>query len=82
MDRLDGYQLVFEGTNGKFESTPILTEGNKGNCKFAKPLPPGDYKLNMNIIKLTKVVTVPDLAKTALTLDMKVSAGGMELVFK
>ena len=82
MDRLDGYQLVFEGTNGRFESTPILTEGNKGNCKFTKPLPPGEYKLNMNIIKLTKVVTVPDLAKSALTLDMKVSAGGMELVFK
>jgi hypothetical protein len=61
MDRLDGFVLVLEGASGRYESTPILTEGNQGNCKFTRPVPPGDYKLNMSILKMVANVPVPDL---------------------
>jgi glutamine transport system substrate-binding protein len=73
-DRLDGFKLVLEGSTATYASTPILMDGNKGHCKFATPVPPGDYKLN--ILKLATVnVTVPKLAKTALTLDLNIGNG-------
>ena len=82
MDRLDGFVLVLQGPAGAYQSTPILTEGNKGNCRFSQPVPPGDYKLNMNILKLTTTVTVPDLPKNALAMTMNISASGISITFK
>jgi ABC-type amino acid transport substrate-binding protein len=72
MDRLDGFKFVLEGASGKYESTPILTDGNRGNCKFVRPVPPGEYKLNISILKLVTTVPVPDLAKTALSMDLNI----------
>lgn len=72
MDRLDGFKFVLEGASGKYESTPILTEGNRGNCKFVRPVPPGEYRLNISILKLVTTVPVPALAKTALTMDLNI----------
>jgi glutamine transport system substrate-binding protein len=74
MERLDGYQLVLVGPGGQFQSTPILTEGNKGHCKFTQPVPPGDYKLNISILKMTANVPVPEFEKTSLTMDMNISS--------
>jgi ABC-type amino acid transport substrate-binding protein len=83
MDRLDGFVLVLEGTQGKYESTPILTTGNKGNCKFTRPVPPGDYKLNLSILRMRDVkVAVPDLPKSTLTMDMNISTSGITIPFK
>jgi ABC-type amino acid transport substrate-binding protein len=82
MDRLDGFVLVLEGASGAYQSTPILTEGNNGNCKFAKPVPPGEYKLNMSILRMTAKVPVPDLAKTALGMDLNISGSGISIQFK
>jgi ABC-type amino acid transport substrate-binding protein len=82
MDRLDGFVLVLQGANGKYESAPILTNGNKGSCKFTQPVPPGDYKLNMSIFKMTKDLQVPELAKNALTMEMNISATGIIIAFK
>jgi glutamine transport system substrate-binding protein len=82
MDRLDGFVLVLEGNSGRYESTPILTTGNKGNCKFTRPVPPGDYKLNMSIMRMTAKVTVPELAKSALAMDMNISTGGIAITLK
>jgi hypothetical protein len=82
MDRLDGFVLVLEGSVGKYQSTPILTDGNHGSCKFAQPVPPGEYKLNMSIFKMVTKVTVPDLAKTSLGMDMRVSSGGIAITLK
>jgi polar amino acid transport system substrate-binding protein len=75
MDRLDGFVLVLEGASGRYESTPILTEGNKGNCKFARPVPPGDYRLNLRILQMATDVPVPPLPKTALTMDLSIGRG-------
>jgi len=82
MDRLDGFILVLEGPQGKYQSTPILTEGNRGNCKFAQPVPPGEYRLAMSIFKMVTTVTVPDLSKISLGMDMRVSSGGISITLK
>ena len=68
MDRLDGYVLVLEGPSGKYQSTAILTDGNRGNCKFTRPIPPGKYTLNMSIFQTTTTVEVNEIPKN--TLDM------------
>ncbi|MBN2241272.1 MAG: amino acid ABC transporter substrate-binding protein [Acidobacteria bacterium] len=74
MDRLDGFVLVLQGTGGTFRSTPILTEGNSGNCRFNTPMPPGDYKLDMmSIFKTAATVTVQEYPKTALDMLINVS---------
>jgi ABC-type amino acid transport substrate-binding protein len=82
MDRLDGFVLVLAGASGRYESTPILTEGNRGNCKFKSPVPPGDYRLDMSILKMTANVPVPDLAKTSLAMDLNISGSGIQIQFK
>lgn len=82
MDRLDGFVLVLDGKAGKYQSTPILTEGNRGNCKFTQPVPPGEYRLAMSIFKMVTTVTVPDLSKNSLAMDMKVSSGGISITLK
>jgi ABC-type amino acid transport substrate-binding protein len=82
MDRLDGFVLVLEGGTGKYQSTPILTEGNRGNCKFTSPVPPGEYRLNMSVPRMTVKVPVPDLAKTSLVMEMSISGNGASIQFK
>jgi ABC-type amino acid transport substrate-binding protein len=82
MDRLDGFVLVLEGASGRYQSTPILTEGNRGNCKFTSAVPPGEYRLNMSILRMTAKVPVPDLPKTSLALDLNISGSGISILFK
>jgi ABC-type amino acid transport substrate-binding protein len=82
MDRLDGFVLVLEGTQGKYQSTPILTDGNRGNCKFSQPVPPGDYRLAMNIFQMVTTVTIPDFSKSSLTMEMRVSSQGIAITVK
>jgi ABC-type amino acid transport substrate-binding protein len=82
MDRLDGFVLVLEGASAKYQSTPILTDGNRGSCKFTQPVPPGDYKLAMSIFKLVKTITVPEMPKNSLAMDMRVATGGIEIILK
>jgi hypothetical protein len=82
MDRLDGFQLVLEGPNGTFQSAPILTNGNRGSCRFPQRIPPGEYKMAMSIFKMTTNVKVPELAKNSIAMDMRVSAKGIEIDFK
>jgi ABC-type amino acid transport substrate-binding protein len=82
MDSLDGFQLALVGPNGKYQSTPILTEGNRGNCKFATSVPPGEYSLSMPISRTPSKVPVPDLPKTSLLMDMSISGGTITITFK
>jgi ABC-type amino acid transport substrate-binding protein len=71
-DRLDGFRLVLASASGKFESSPIIMNGNKGHCKFTTAIPPGEYTLTIDFLKMTAKVPVPRLAKTALTMDLNV----------
>ncbi len=79
MDRLDGFQLVLVGEGGTFQSAPILTNGNRGSCKFSNPIPPGKYKLNFSILRMTTEVDIPKLPTRSLTLDMSIGAGGITI---
>ncbi len=79
-ERLDGFQLLLVGSAGTFQSTSILTNGNRGNCKFDRPIPPGEYKLNMTILKMTTTVTIPKLPTRSISLDMSIGAGGVTIV--
>lgn len=79
MSRLDGYTLVLVGSAGTYSSEPILTEGNKGSCRFTTPIPPGEYKLQMTILKMSTVVDIPKLPKSALVLDMNITANGVTI---
>lgn len=72
MDRLDGFKFVLEGASGRYESTPILTEGNHGSCRFLNPVPPGEYRLNISILRLVTTVPVPNYPKTSLTMDLNI----------
>lgn len=72
MDRLDGFKFVLEGASGRYESTPILTEGNHGTCRFVRPVPPGEYRLNISILRLVTTVPVPNYPKTSLTMDLNI----------
>jgi len=79
MDRLDGFQLVLVGASGTFQSTPILTNGSKGNCKFNNPIPPGEYKLNMSILRMTATVDIPKMPTRNITLDMNIGSSGVTI---
>jgi ABC-type amino acid transport substrate-binding protein len=81
MDTLDGFEFVLEGASGRYVSTPILTEGNRGNCKFTKAVPPGDYRINISILRMVANVQVPALAKTSLSMTMNI-AGSATIGFK
>jgi ABC-type amino acid transport substrate-binding protein len=71
MDRFDGFVLVLRGPAGQYQSNSINTEGNRGTCKFTQPVPPGEYTLNLSIIRMSMTVTVPELSKASLTMDMR-----------
>jgi glutamine transport system substrate-binding protein len=74
MDRLDGFQLVLQGAPGNFKSTGIRTDGDRGNCAFNTPVPPGEYRLDMmSIFQTTAKVVVPDLAKSSLSMELKIA---------
>jgi len=79
MDRLEGYQLVLQGSGGTYKSDYIRTSGNRGNCKFNQPIPPGDYKLTMNIFKMTTTVSIQEFPKSTMTMVMNISTGGISI---
>jgi hypothetical protein len=72
MERLDGYQLSLTGPNGRFTSTPILTNGPRGSCKFNTPVPPGEYSLSMPIFHLNTTIKIPQSAASSVTFDMAI----------
>jgi hypothetical protein len=82
MDGLDGFQLQLEGPAGTYKSTPILTEGNRGNCKFTTPVPPGEYKLQMPMSRTPAKVPVLDYPKTSLEMEMNISGGTTSVIVK
>ncbi len=74
MDRLDGFQLVLAGVQS-YQSTPILTNGNRGSCKLGA-VPPGEYRLSMAIFKLSnQLVKIPESATRSITFEMNIGAG-------
>jgi ABC-type amino acid transport substrate-binding protein len=73
MDRLDGFQIALAGAQS-YQSTPILTSGNRGSCRLSS-VPPGEYRLSMPIFKLNTTVNVPKIPARTVTFDMNIGAG-------
>jgi polar amino acid transport system substrate-binding protein len=73
MDRLDGFQMVLVGSRS-FQSTPIMTDGNRGSCRISA-VPPGDYQLNMSILRMTATMKVPKVPSRSIVYDMRVGNG-------
>jgi ABC-type amino acid transport substrate-binding protein len=73
MDRLDGFQLVLQGTAGRYTSSHITTTDNSGTCDFGTPVPPGTYKLDMyKILQSVAEVEIPEKAQKSFTLDIDI----------
>jgi ABC-type amino acid transport substrate-binding protein len=74
MDRLDGFQFVLQGANGTFRSTPIITDGNRtGTCRFATPVPPGNYTMRIDILGITVDVPVPEFPQPTLSMTVNIA---------
>jgi ABC-type amino acid transport substrate-binding protein len=72
-DSLEGFELVLEGPSGQYKSTPLMTNGNRGTCKFTKPIPPGVYTLDMmRAFRTSAKVEILPLPKSALAMDISV----------
>jgi polar amino acid transport system substrate-binding protein len=72
MDRLDGFQLVLQGSAGRFTSSHITTTDNSGSCNFG-PVPPGEYTLDMSkILQTVAKVMVPEKAVKSLTMEIDI----------
>jgi hypothetical protein len=74
MDRLDGHVVTLVGPNGTFTSSPINTNGNHGSCKFPNPIPPGEYRVSMPVLKMNTNITVPKASTRTMTLDMSIGS--------
>jgi ABC-type amino acid transport substrate-binding protein len=72
IDLLDGFTVVFQGEGGRFESTPILTSGNRGNSRFSRPVPPGEYKMTISRLGLETTVRVPEVPKNSVAMTVNI----------
>ena len=83
MERLDGFQFVLQGPNGTFRSTAIETDGvSRGSCRFAQPVPPGDYTLNISILGLTANVSISESLQTSLSMTVNIDASRVTIAFR
>lgn len=71
MDRLDGFQLVLAGERS-YQSTPILTNGNRGSCRLSN-VAPGDYRLSMTIFGLSnQAISIPKSATRSIAFEFNI----------
>jgi TonB family protein len=76
MDLLQGSVLFLEGPdNNKYQSSPILVDGDHGSCEFTQPIPQGQYKLVMTTFALRADVAIPPTPYPAVALHMNIAPG-------
>jgi len=77
MDKLDGFQIVLAGDRS-YQSSPILTNGNRGSCKLST-VAPGEYRLSMPIFRLNTVVKIPKSATRSISFEMNIATSGITI---
>jgi hypothetical protein len=82
MDRLDGFQAEFAGASARFTSEPILTSGNRGSCRFLVPIPPGTYRLNISIFRMSVEIKIPEKAVSNVAFDLNITNRGINITEK
>ena len=80
MDLLGGAVLVLEGPgDNKYKSSPILINGDHGNCEFSPLIPPGEYRLVMSIFGLNTPVVIPPDQQTPVAMDINISPNSISI---
>ena len=75
IERLEGFQFVLQGANGRYTSTHIETNGtNRGTCRFTQPVPPGNYTLDISVLGMRDTVQVPELSQSSLAMTMNIAS--------
>jgi hypothetical protein len=73
MSRLDGSVFILEGKYAIFQSTPVLTDGGKGKCKFNQPIPVGEYRLIIDIFKISTSISIPNMPQRTINMKLDIS---------
>jgi TonB family protein len=80
MDLLQGTVLVLEASdNRKYQSSPILINGNQGNCEFPEMVPAGNYALITSIFASRKDVVIPPTPYRVVSLHMNMLPGNISI---
>jgi beta-lactamase regulating signal transducer with metallopeptidase domain len=84
LGRLDGTVAELESPNNdRYQSTPILTDGERGDFMFSQPIPPGKYKLAMRALGLNAdLIIPPSQGRAPVILDMNISPNGISITSK
>jgi len=74
LERLDGQKIKFSTSDDHgYQSTGIVNEDGHGTCKLEN-VPPGEYKLQMEIFKLTTTIRIPATSSQAVSFDMRIGS--------
>jgi TonB family protein len=70
MDSIKSSVLILEAVdNRRYQSTPIVINGNEGSCEFPDPVPPGQYKI-IYTFTYRQDVTIPPTPHSAVSLNI------------
>jgi hypothetical protein len=58
IERLAGFQVVLDNGEKRYLSSPVKVQDGQGICKISD-VPPGKYKLQMEILRMTAAFNVP-----------------------
>ena len=71
LERLDGEKIkLLTSDDHGYQSTGIVVENGHGKCKLEN-VPPGEYKLEMDIFKLKTTIRIPAISSQAVSFDMR-----------
>jgi hypothetical protein len=71
--------MTLSGSGGNFTSTAIITtdDGLSGTCRFDKPVPPGDYTLDLSRFQLRQGITIAKEPKDRMTATLTFTKRGL-----
>jgi hypothetical protein len=58
IERLAGFQVALDNSARRYLSSPVKVQDGQGICKICD-VPPGKYKLQMEILRMTVAFNVP-----------------------
>jgi hypothetical protein len=71
MERLAGFTTVLEHEDKRYVSSPIEVKKNRGSCTI-RDVPPGDYELRIEILRLAIQMTVPVLPAREIRYEVEI----------
>jgi TonB family protein len=72
--------LVLEASDKiRYHSSPILIDGDHGNCEFSELIPPGKYTLIMSMFALRRDIVIPPTPYWAVPLHVNILSGRISI---